>query len=316
MPLTRRVRAFVVLTKVLAAVRLFPDARRVAAMPVAKRLAVVPPRWALDPDPGGLVETDHALPHGPRLRLYRPEGEASPPVLLYLHGGGFAVGGLAGSDHICRRLAADSRCAVVAVEYRLAPEHPYPAALDDAEAALQWVLAESARLGLDSTRLAVGGDSAGGNLAAALVQRVHAATPLRAQLLIYPALDATRSTPSAQHYDGPGLSVEDLIVCWDLYCAGRSPEEPGISPLLAPDVAGLPPALVVTAGYDSIRDEALRYAERLTAGGVACTAVDYPDYLHGFLSVPRLYGGVDEAWALLSSFLAGHLETAPTWTTT
>ena len=138
MPLSRRVRAFVKLGELMTALHVLPDARRAAQLPLAKRLAVAPPRWALDPAPPGVTHHDDVLPSGARLRLYRPQGDAVLPVLLYLHGGGWTVGGLVGTEHICLRLAADAGCAVLAVEYRLAPEHPYPAGLQDCENALAW----------------------------------------------------------------------------------------------------------------------------------------------------------------------------------
>lgn len=310
MPLSRKVRSFLALNKALQRAHLLPDIDRLVRMPVAKRLAIAPPKWAVGPSPEG-VSTQDADVDGLPLRLYRP---AAPHggALLYLHGGGWSVGGFAGSDHICARIAADTGCVVLAVQYRLAPENVYPAALDDCHAALRWLHEHADDLGLDAARVAVAGDSAGGNLAAALTLRCRDQGPeLCAQVLIYPALDATRSTPSAREYRGPGMTADDLAACWRIYLGGEATRDPLVSPLLADDLSGLPPALVITVEYDVLRDEGRRYAERLLEAGVPCRALHYDDYLHAVLSLPLLYEEVDAVWDEIAAFLRAATSNGP-----
>lgn len=304
MALTLRLRAFIALSELLQRVHLLPDAATAAAMPMAKRLAITPARWMVGPARRGVTTEDLTVPAtDPKLRIYRPELAGPLPAVLHIHGGGWTVGGIVGDDHICSRMAADVGAVVVAVEYRLAPEHPYPAALDDCAAALAWLFAHADEVGVDPARVAIAGGSAGGNLAAALAIRCRDTNGLQpaAQILLYPAVDATQSTPSARDYRGPGLTPADLTQCWDRYAADASRTEATLSPLLADSLSGLPPAFVVTAEYDPLRDEGKAYAERLREAGVSCTHVHYDDYLHGFLSIPRLYRGIEAAWADMGS---------------
>jgi acetyl esterase len=240
-------------------------------------------------------------PHGAiALRLYRPLGAAPDallPVLVYFHGGGWVVGDLDTHDTLCRELANGAGCAVVAVDYRLAPEHRFPAAVDDCIAATRWVHAHAGEWRLDPTRLAVGGDSAGGNLAAvvAIAARDHlprgaAALPIAFQLLIYPVTDQHRS--SASHAsNGEGYLLTSATMAWfsDHYLPEQTQyDDWRASPLLLPDLAGLPPALVLTAGYDPLRDEGAAYADRLSAAGNRASLVCFERAVHGFILMGRV----------------------------
>ena len=239
-------------------------------------------------------------PNGPvPLRLYRPigsEAAALLPVLVYFHGGGWVIGDLDSHDTVCRELANGSGCAVVAVDYRMAPEHRFPAAVDDSIAAACWIARNAASLALDATRLAVGGDSAGGNLAAvvALAARddVAGAGDLKIafQLLVYPATDQRRGTQShITNGEGYLLTRDTIAYFHDLYLVdGSHDTDWRCSPLLHESLANLPPALVLTAGYDPLRDEGLAYAQRLTEEGNRATHICFERQIHGFF----LMGGV------------------------
>lgn len=226
------------------------------------------------------------------VRVYRPLGAADEerlPVLVYFHGGGWTIGDLDTHDVPCRELANLARCAVVAVDYRLAPEHKFPAAFDDAVAATRWVHAHAHALGLDSSRLAVGGDSAGGNLAAAVAIALRGAPGLRLlmQTLIYPAVDQAADTPSHAAFADGYLLTRDAIA-WFKANYLRGPEDERdwrASPLRAGDLAGLPPAYVITAGFDPLRDEGRAYADALRAAGVSVTYECFEGMIHGFITM-------------------------------
>ncbi len=230
------------------------------------------------------------------VRVYRPHGVASPaPALVFFHGGGFVLGSLASHDPPCRVLADDARCVVIAVDYRLAPEHKFPAAVDDCVAAFRWVAANAASLGVDPSRIAVGGDSAGGNLSAvvSLETRGDHVRPCF-QLLIYPATDMTMSMPSIRQM-GKGFFLEHDTMVWftDRYLRDeRDKRDPRASPLFAEDLRGQPPAFVATAGFDPLRDEGEAYAERLREAGVPVTYRCYKSLFHGFFSAS---GGIEAA---------------------
>jgi len=236
--------------------------------------------------------TDDAIP-GPAgklpVRIYRPRGVPRPaPALVYFHGGGFVTGGLDSHDPVCRLLADEARCVVISVDYRMAPEHKFPAAPDDALAAFRHVASHTGPLGLDPQRLAIGGDSAGGNLSAvvALATRGDAVRPAF-QLLIYPATDMTMSFPSIASM-GKDLFLERATMDWFLGHYLRSDADRHdlrASPWFNPDVAGAPPALVVTAGFDPLRDEGEAYARKLQDAGVAVELVRHASLFHGFISV-------------------------------
>jgi acetyl esterase len=228
-------------------------------------------------------------PAGPiPVRIYVPRGVANPAgALVFFHGGGFVLGSLDSHDPPCRVLADDARCVVIAVDYRLAPEHKFPAAVDDCVAAFRWVAKEAASLGVDPARIAVGGDSAGGNLAAvvAIETRNDPHKP-RFQLLIYPATDFTMSSRSHEQM-GKGFFLEHDSILWfrDHYLNDASERtDPRASPLFAKDLSGLPPAFVATAGFDPLRDEGKQYADRLREAGVPVEYRCYTSLFHGFFS--------------------------------
>ena len=239
-------------------------------------------------------------PAGPiPLRSYRPAGCGADdvlPVLVYYHGGGWVIGDLDTHDVVCRQLSNLSGCAVVAVDYRLAPEHRFPAAFDDALAAARWVRAQAGALKVDASRIAVGGDSAGGNLAAAvaLAARDAGDLPLAFQLLVYPATDQRRGWPShTANGQGYLLTKESMDYYHDHYLPDPALDADWrASPLLAASHAGLPPAFVLTAGYDPLRDEGLQYAQALSAAGTSATLVNFERQIHGFITMGRV---IDEA---------------------
>lgn len=226
------------------------------------------------------------------VRLYRPLGSTDDerlPVLVFFHGGGWTIGDLDTHDVPCREFADLARCAVVSVGYRLAPEHKFPAAFDDAVAATHWVHAHADALGIDASRLAVGGDSAGGNLAAAvaIAFRDTWGPRIAMQALVYPATDMAADTPShAAFADGYLLTRDAILWFKDNYLRGREDEADWrASPLRNADLAGLPPAYVVTAGFDPLLDEGRAYAERLRAAGVSVTYECFSGMIHGFITM-------------------------------
>jgi acetyl esterase len=227
-------------------------------------------------------------------RVYVPAADGTPPVVVYYHGGGWVLGGIDSHDGTCRALANASGATVVSVDYRLAPEHPFPAAVDDAWAALEWVAANGTELGADPARLAVAGDSAGGNLAAvvALQARDAGAPALRGQLLVYPVTDATMSHPSIEeNASGYFLTKADMEWFFGHYAPER-PDDWRLSPLAAADLSGLAPALVLTAEYDPLRDEGEAYARRLDDAGVPVELIRKDGLIHGFFG---MVADVDEA---------------------
>ncbi|HEV8441105.1 MAG TPA: alpha/beta hydrolase [Methylomirabilota bacterium] len=232
------------------------------------------------------------------VRCYTPAGGGPFPALVFFHGGGWVIGDLYTHDGICRSLANAAACVVASVDYRLAPEHTYPVAAEDAFAATRWIAQHGSRLGVDSRRLAVGGDSAGGNLAAAvtLMARDRGGPSLALQALIYPVTQHGFDTRSyEEHADGYLLTRTGMRWFWDHYL--RRPEDgrqPYASPLLAPALDGLPPALVITAEYDPLCDEGEAYAARLREAGVPVTLTRYPGMIHGFF---RMINLVDKARA-------------------
>ena len=234
------------------------------------------------------------------VRIYVPLHHREPaPALVYFHGGGFALGGLDSHDAPCRVLAEDGHCIVISVDYRRSPEHKFPAAVDDAITAFRFVASNASKLGVDPARIAVGGDSAGGNLAAvvALQTRNDAQRPAF-QLLIYPTTDMTMSMPSIRQM-GRGFFLEhDTMVYFrDHYLPRESDRrDPRASPLFADDHSGLPPAFVLTAGFDPLRDEGSAYADKLRDAGVLVRYKCYPSLFHGFFSAS---GGIESARAPL-----------------
>ncbi|WP_210238533.1 alpha/beta hydrolase [Pseudalkalibacillus caeni] len=226
------------------------------------------------------------------VRVYTPEGEGPFPVLVFYHGGGWVIGDLDTVDVPCRMLANRAKCVVVSVDYRLAPEHKFPAAADDAYAAVQWVAESAAEINGDPARIAVGGDSAGGNLAAvvALMAKDNGGPNLAYQMLIYPVTRHGFDTVSyVENADGYLLTKNSMIWFWDHYLRDESDGmNPYASPILAKDLTGLPPALVITAGFDPLRDEGEAYAEKLKNAGVPVEATRYDGMIHGFFWMPGI----------------------------
>jgi acetyl esterase len=283
-----------------------PEAPQLHELPLseARSLAAAGPMGAVPPplEPVAAVE-EHSLP-GPdtdlALRLYRPHGEGPFGVLLFLHGGGFVLPLIPAHDGICRALCRRAGVVVASLDYRLAPEHPFPAAVDDAWAALSWLVEHADALGLDARRIALGGDSAGGNLATVIAQlaRARAAPEIAFQVLVYPIADATLAHPSVEE-NGEGFLLTRALLTWFLghYLPdGTDRSDPRCSPLHAASLEGLPPALVITAELDPLRDEGEAYARRLIAAGVPVTLTRYAGLIHGSF---QLYGVLDGGRAML-----------------
>jgi acetyl esterase len=232
-------------------------------------------------------DTEVPGPAGPiRVRSFRPAGDGPFPLVAYVHGGGWVVGTLESFDPLCRALANASGALVASVDYRLAPEHPFPAAAEDVRAAVRWLAANAHELGADPARLAIAGDSAGGNLAAVTARRLRdeAGPALRMQALIYPVCDSSLNTPSyRENGAGFGLTAESMKRYWELYLDGADGRHPDASPLQARDLAGLPPAYVLTVLRDVLRDEGEAYARALEAAGVPVTLRRYDGAVHGFI---------------------------------
>jgi len=262
-------------------------ARRVsdAQMPrsrVAARLASVSNRTI--PGPDGEIP----------VRIYTPRGEGPFALLIFFHGGGFVVGSLDGCDSFCRTLCHTSGCLVISVGYRLAPEHKFPAATDDCLAATRWAVEHAVELHADPQRCVVAGDSAGGNLAAvtALRLREQGGPCLSGQLLIYPVTDYYLPPTPSYLTNGRGywLTRELMIWFWDHYLNDAAEaDHPFAAPLRASDLSRLPPALVITAEYDPLRDEGERYAQRLQQAGVPTRLSRYDGMIHGFLMLDGLF---------------------------
>ena len=265
--------------------RAFYRERRTFSQPAARAMAEV--RDLAAPGPLGDIP----------LRLYRPAGLPSlAPALVYFHGGGWVIGDLDTHDVLCRELAADTGCVVVAVDYRMGPEHRFPAAVDDVLAATRWLQAQAGALGLDATRFAVGGDSAGGNLAAVVSLAWREAgepRPLKFQLLIYPATDMRAGAPShSSNGQGYVLTSDTIAYFRGHYLQPEQHHDWRASPLLHADLSGLPPALVLTAGFDPLRDEGRQYADALSAAGSTAQYICFERQIHGFITMGRV---IDEA---------------------
>jgi acetyl esterase len=279
-----------------------PEARAAFEAPAAQLFGSTDPV-------GSVVDRVLPGPGGPiRIRIYEPAGAEAPlPVLAYFHGGGWVVGSLETHDGVARALASRTPCVVVAVDYRLAPEHRFPAAVEDAWAATAWV-AEHASIGADAGRIAVGGDSAGGNLAAVVAVRARDhGLPLALQLLVYPVTDYSFQRPSYDEYaDGYGLTAAAMRWYWEQYLGpgghglGLDPEA---SPLRATDLAGVAPARVLTVEFDPLRDEGEEYAAHLSAAGVVVTQTRHEGLIHGCYrmpgTIPRAQRLLDESAAAL-----------------
>jgi acetyl esterase len=287
--------------------------------PEAARSAYLDRRALTQPDPpevGAVCDllADTAV-GGIALRLYRPLGssEKSPlPAMVYFHGGGWVMGDLDTHDVLCRELANASGCAVVAVDYRLGPEHRFPAAVEDAVAATRWIHANASALALDKAHFAVGGDSAGGNLAAvvAIAAREAGDLPIAFQLLIYPATDMRGGHPSrTRNGEGYVLTKKTMDYFQSHYLGSpAAARDWRASPLLCANLTGLPPALVVTAGFDPLRDEGMDYAQALTAAGNKVSYICFERQIHGFVTMGRVLDEAQSAVAVCACELRRALQ--------
>jgi acetyl esterase len=262
-----------------------------------------------DPEPVGTIQ-DLRVP-GPAgeipIRIYTPQGTGPFPGLVYFHGGGWVLCDLDTHNVVCRAIARRASAVVVAVDYRLAPEHKFPAAVEDASAATRWVSENAARLNVDPRRIAVGGDSAGGNLAAAVALR----TPgLSLQVLVYPVTDLSSFDKDSYREFAEGYHLTRSEMEWfrrEYLATPGQALDPDASPLLVPDLSGAPPALVITAECDVLRDEGEAYAERLRQAGVPVTLTRYPGMIHPFFSMP---GAIRDAIKALDQ-VAGAVRAMP-----
>ena len=271
------------------------------------------PSWRCRRSGGFCDEVDEVVdlsipgPAGPlRVRVYRPLSTEILPVVIWFHGGGWVVGTIESHDPVCRALANRTPCVVVAVDYRLAPEAPFPAALEDSWAATQWVAEEALKLGADANRIVVAGDSAGGNLAAAVALRARdQGLDLALQVLVYPVTDAEFETESYQRLaTGLNLTRAKMEWYWQQYLGGADALNPEASPLRAPDLTGVAPAIVQTAEHDPLLSEGEAYARRLEEAGVPVTLTRYDAVIHGFIRMPALVAEADFALAQIASAVA------------
>jgi acetyl esterase len=232
------------------------------------------------------------------VRLYRPEVAGPLPIVVFFHGGGWSIGSIETHEPMCEQFAVQVPAVVVSVDYRLAPEHPYPAAVEDCFAATAWTAAHASEIGGDPSRLAVAGDSSGGNLAAVVCLKARDAggPPIAFQLLLYPATDLVTLYPSYVE-NGEGYFLTSEIIQWFVgnYVPDDRSREPHASPLFAEQISGLPPALIVTAGFDPLRDQGEIYAERLREAGVQAAALRYDSMIHGFFQLDDVVPAAHEA---------------------
>ena len=288
--------------------------------PPDARKAYLASKPILQPDPPPVAEVLALEAKGPAgpipLRLYRGQGAAkdrAQPALVYFHGGGWVIGDLESHDQVCRALANAVPCIVVSVDYRLAPEHKFPAAVDDSIAATQWIAANAADLGIDAKRLAVGGDSAGGNLAAvvSLDARDRGGAPrIVHQLLVYPGTDMRMGWPSLERH-AEQLPLTRAAMRWFIAHYLRGPADATdwrASPLAASSFKGLPPALVITAGFDPLGDEGEAYARALAAAGVPVKHERFEGQIHGFLTMGRIVEDSGRSIAMAAAALRESFE--------
>jgi len=289
---------------------------------IAEFLGTPPPLPALTPDVlslvrAGMLQSGQSLPApmvetvlnleggGVPLRFYRPESSDPLPLLVFLHGGGWLLGNLDTHDAMYRILADRAGHALLAVDYRLAPEHPFPAALDDAQAAWEWAQVMASGLGCDPKRIALGGESAGANLAAALTLRLRNAgrDQPQFQLLVHPATDLRFNFPSFGEVEAPGLDRDYLAHCVRMYAGDADLSDPLVSPLCADRHDGLAPAIVLTAEEDPLRDDGEYYARALATSGVETLCRRLPGLPHGFLFLPVTIPAVSRAYDAIAVLL-------------
>jgi acetyl esterase len=310
---------------------LHPDAKRAMEIIAELERGIVPPvpvpqmralvrarskRLAVEPPAVGEVENSVIASDGCQVpvRIYHPLGAEGGrrPAYIHAHGGGFVVGDLDMADTVCSTICRDAGVVVISVDYRLAPEHKFPAGLDDVKAVTRWVARNGSEMGVDTSRLAIGGDSAGGNLAAATAQALAAELKgaLRFQVLVYPVTDLTCAQPSYKDL-GTGFPLTEarMRAYIDMYLPNPAQQasDPGASPLLAPSLAGQPPALVILAGLDPLVDEGRAYARRLAEAGIAAEVAEVPDHPHGFLGWTKEASAAREMLALIGQRLKAAL---------
>jgi acetyl esterase len=282
------------------------------------RAEVIPHRWPASLVTGAvaprvrIADRTLPLPDAPLpARTYTPRAAGPLPLVVYFHGGGWVTGNLRSYDAVCSQIAHRVGAVVVSVDYRLAPEHRMPVAAEDAYAATVLLAANARELGADPTRLAVAGDSAGGNLAAvvAILARDRGGPAIAHQVLLYPGTDGTLSSPSLQeHANGPILTLANVHAYRSLYLGPDGDEsDVRFSPLSAPDHANLPPALIQTAQLDPIRDDGARYADALSRAGNQVRYTEYVGAPHGYLSIPGVVRGSRQAMAEIVSELRRHV---------
>jgi len=256
------------------------------------------PNRGVGPD---LAETEDGVVGDVPIRIYRPES-GTLPALVYFHGGFWSIGDLSTADPMCRRLAAEAGCVVVSVDYRLTPEHPFPAAVEDAYAVTADLVANAGRYGVRPDAVAVAGDSAGGNLATVTARHARdEGVALAHQLLMCPNTDSGLDSPSfAEFGEGYGLSAATMAWFFGHYIGGADRSDPRIAPLRADDLSGMPPATVLTAEYDILRDEGEAYARALSAAGVPVELRRYDGMMHNFVTLPEVFDDAvtARAWAV------------------
>ncbi len=273
--------------------------------PTDARMAFAVMMQLVGPKDVPIGKTENLVAPGPggdiSMRIYTPvaAGSEPQPALVYFHGGGFVIGDLETHDGLCRMFANEGGFRVIAVDYRLSPEHPFPAAIDDAVAALTWIEANAAALGVDPNRIAVGGDSAGGMISVVLAQKSKekAAPKVAFQLLLFPATQIEIETRSRREF-AEGYFLEGKTIAWffkNYVPADTDKSDPRLAPLMTSDLSGLPPAYVMLGGFDPLHDEGLDYAEKLKAAGVSVTVADYPDLVHCFIYLQAIIPQAREA---------------------
>jgi acetyl esterase len=301
-----RLKALFGVVGVLTRLGLTPTAAKLASKPIAKRKATRAAAWTTCPVPADVTMSYGSIAAGSgplAIKQYQPPRlDPNAPRILFMHGGGWISGGIDTLDHLCASLCHSAQCLIVSVDYRLAPETPFPGALEDCHDALRW-LANDASLGpMPSGGIAVMGESAGGNLAAALcVLNVRrGGPPISHQTLIYPCVDATLESPSMVE-GRPGFQKKDIAALVELYRGTAALTDPLLSPLYAENPAALPPALIITADLDPARDDGARYAHKLSDAGVRVRYVNYEGAPHAFLFMPRICVAAKEALAQISA---------------